>query len=188
MMLVLPVGLLGAVRALAARPRWLPAALCAAAAAALLLPGHLVMSNYTQPIHRLDQEWAALQNPPAVLRSETYEQRAREALERRDFPQAEINLTLAIKLADNPARPSEQRGILYATGRHWAEARRDFDTAVKFAPEDPDAWFLRAQAALALGDVPAARADFQRALAVGSPEWAARPEVTRVRVRIEQEK
>ena len=188
MTLVLPVGLLGALRLVELGPSWWRPVGWLGAVAALLVPAHLVMSNYTQPIHRLDQEWAALRDPPAVLRAETYEERARQAVERRDFSQAELDLTLAIKLADNPARPSEQRGIFYATGRHWAEARRDFDTAVKFAPEDPDAWFLRAQAALALGDVPAARADFQQALAVGSPEWSARPEVIRVRGRLEQTK
>jgi len=50
MMLVLPVGLLGAVFALEARPRWFPGTLRAAAAAALLLPGHLVMSNGAVPV------------------------------------------------------------------------------------------------------------------------------------------
>jgi len=95
-------------------------------AVALLVPAHLVMSNYTQLIHRLDQEWAALQDPPAVLRSETYEQHARQAVERRDFPQAEIDSRW--QSSSPTIRPPERAaGIFYATVRHWAEARRDFE-------------------------------------------------------------
>jgi len=72
-------------------------------------------------------------------------------------PQAERDLTLAIKLADNPAGPSKQRAGCFMRPRgRWADARRDFETMVKYAPENPEAWFFRAQSQLALGDATAA--------------------------------
>jgi Flp pilus assembly protein TadD len=50
---------------------------------------------------------------------------------------------------------------------------------VKLEPEDPDAWFMRAQAALAVGDGAAARSDMQQALAVAPKDWSTRPDVAR---------
>lgn len=186
MMLVLPLGLAGAVRAFETRPRWLPLALRGAAAAALLLPGHLVMSNYVQPVQGFYHELAALDNPPALLRPESYELRAIHAMEQGLPAQAEADLGLAIKLAANPAGPSKQRGILYASAGRWEEARRDFAVMVQYAPEDPEAWFFRAQAQLALGDPAAARADMQQATARAPADWAARPDVARFLVRLGQ--
>lgn len=179
MMLVLPVGLLGAISALEAAPRWLPGVLRGGAAAALLLPAHLVMSNAVNPISSFYHELASLQSPPAAIMPEIYELRAIHAMETGNFAQAEADLTLAIKLADNPADACKQRGVLYASAGRWEEARRDFATMAEHAPENPDAWFMRAQAEQALGNGAAARSDLQQALAVAAPDWSTRPDVAR---------
>jgi tetratricopeptide (TPR) repeat protein len=183
MMLVMPAALLGAVYAPALRPWWL----ATAAALALLLPAHHVMTNRVNPIFYLYHELGAFERPPPEAMPELLELRALQAMEQGDFTTAAESLSLAIKLAPNPAYPSRQRGILFASQQQWAAAREDFSVAVKHAPREPDGWFLRAQAALALGDVAAANADFTQALAVASPKWQERADVTRFRTRLRQQ-
>jgi tetratricopeptide (TPR) repeat protein len=115
---------------------------------------------------------------------ELYELRAIHAIERGDFASAESDLTFAIRLARNPASPARQRGILAASPQRWADARRDFSKAVEYEPQNPDAWFQRAQANQALGDVAAARADFDRAMSLAPPDWTTRPDVARFLLRM----
>ena len=179
MMFILPVGLLGVTLGLQAAPRWLRGALQAGAAAALLLPAHLVMNDGVNPISGFYHELAALQSPPAAIMPEIYELRAIHAMEQGNFAQAERDLTLAIRLADNPAGPSKQRGVLYASAGRWEEARRDFATMVKYGPENPEGWYLQAQSQLALGDAAAARADVEHAIRLAPDGWSSRPDVTR---------
>jgi hypothetical protein len=50
---------------------------------------------------------------------------------------------------------------------------------VEHEPQNPDGWFLRAQATMALGDAAGARADFQQAQVVATGDWAKRPDVLR---------
>ncbi len=185
MMLMMPVGLLGAIVAWEAAPRWLPWTLRGGAAAALLLPAHLVMSNGVNPIWPLHQQLTALSSPPPAIMPEIYELRGILDMERGDPAQAERDLTLAIRLSDNPAPACKQRGVLYASAGRWADARRDFDTMVKYEPDNPDGWFLRAQADLALGDDPACQSDMRRALAVAPAGWTERPDVKRFRERLQ---
>ena len=116
--------------------------------------------------------------------SELYELRAIHAMERGDFKAAESDLALAIKLARNPASPAKQRGILAASQQRWADARRDFSTMVEHDAQNPDAWFMRAQAHQALGDPAAARADFAQARSLASPDWTTRPDVARFLARL----
>jgi tetratricopeptide (TPR) repeat protein len=94
--------------------------------------------------------------------------------------EAEAYLSLAIKLSDHPADPLKRRGMLYANQGRWADARRDFATMAEHEPGNPDAWFMRAQAALALDDVIAAKADMQQALAVAPKDWSFRPGVAQI--------
>jgi len=116
---------------------------------------------------------------------ELYELRAIHAMEQGRTPQAERDLTLAIKLADNPAGPSKQRGVLYATAGRWADARGFRDDASNM-PGESEAWFFRAQSQLALGDATAARADMQQA-AGGCPVWLGHaPDVARFLARLAQ--
>jgi tetratricopeptide (TPR) repeat protein len=183
MMLVLPVALLGVVLAVEAA-RWRLVTLQVCAAVALLLPAHLVMSNAVNPVSSLAHELASLQSPPAAIMPEIYELRAIHAMEQGKFAQAEADLTLAIKLADNPVGPAKQRGVLYATAGRWADAKRDFVLMTEHAPESPDAWFFRAQAEQALGEGEAARADIEHALGLAPPEWSSRPDVTRFLTRL----
>lgn len=53
-------------------------------------------------------------------------------------------------------------------------------------PKNPDGWFLRAQAGLALGDVVAAQADMQQAIALAPKDWTTRPDVARFLTRLNQ--
>jgi Tfp pilus assembly protein PilF len=46
-------------------------------------------------------------------------------------------------------------------------------------PENPDAWFLRAQGNLAVGNAAAAKSDFDHALSFAPDRWSQRPDVTR---------
>ncbi len=188
MMLIAPVALLGAVLAidrLGRIPRWLPGA---AAALALVLPAHQVMSNGVNPIFYFYHELAALDSPPPAVMPELIELRAVNAMERGEYAQAMDDLTLAIRLADNPAGPSRHRGMLAASLGHWEEAKRDFAAVVEHQPENPEGWFLRAQAELALHDAAAARSDVERARALSPADWNNRPDVARFLARLNQAK
>jgi len=179
MMLVVPVALLGVVWARETAARWLPGALRAGAVAAVVLPAHLVMNDHVSPIFYLYHELAALDSPPASIMPEVHELKGVDAMERGEFAEAHRELSLAIKLAANPASASKHRGLLAAGVGKWDEARRDFSTMVEREPQNPDGWFLRAQATMALGDVAGARADFQQAQSVAIGDWAKRPDVLR---------
>ena len=183
MMLLSPVALLGAIHATDSQLRLTSAA----AVLALLLPAHHVMSNRVNPIFYLYHELAAFDRPPPELMPELLELRALQAMEKGDLAAAADSLSLAIKISPNPAYPSRQRGILFASQQQWAAARADFSLAIKHAPHEPDGWFLRAQAALALGEVAAADADFAQALAVAPAKWQERADVTRFRARLRQQ-
>ncbi len=184
MMLELPAALLGVLLAAAAGGRWLPWALRTGAAAALLLPAHHVMSDRVNPIYYLYHELDVLDNPPAVAMPELRVLRGILEEEQGDAASAEQDFTLAVKLGGNTGLALQHRGVLYANQRRWAEARRDFSGMVEQQPGEPDGWFLRAQADLALGDSAGARADLQQALAVGSPPWLHRPDVARFAQRL----
>ena len=119
--------------------------------------------------------------------SEVHELRGIRAMQQGDLVAAAESLSLAIKLAKNPAAPSKQRGVLFASQQQWAEARKDFSTMVEYAPRDPDGWFLRAQAGLALGDVTSAQADASQAIAVAPSGWTERPDVARFMARLRQQ-
>ena len=179
MTMVLPVAMYGAILLVKLAPGWRPWALQAGAAAALVLPAHHVMSDRVNPIYYLHHEIAALQSPPPAIMPELFELRGILAMEQGEFAKAEADLSLAIKLSDQPAGPAKQRGLLYASQGRWADARRDFALMVEREPDNPDAWFMRAQAALALGDAAAAQGDIQHALAVAPKDWATRPDVAR---------
>jgi hypothetical protein len=177
MMFVAPVALYGVVLAVESGWRWLPLALRGGAVAALLLPGHLVMNDGVNPILYLYHELAALDSPPPVIMSELHELKGIRALERWNFEEAANEMTMAIKLAADPSGPSMQRGIMYFNLGRWADARRDFSTAVEHDPENPEAWFYRAQAELDLHDGQAAVADMKKALSLAPPDWEKRPDV-----------
>jgi hypothetical protein len=186
MMLVSPVVLLGAVLAVgreAGFPRWLPVT---AAVGALLLPAHHVMSNLVNPIFYFYHELAALDHPPAAVMPEVFELRAVGEMEQGEYAQALEHLTVAIRLADNPAGPSRHRGMLAASLGKWDEAKKDFSAVVEFEPKNPEGWFLRAQAELALRDAAAARSDFEQARSLAPADWPNRPDVARILARLNQ--
>jgi hypothetical protein len=194
MTMLLPVATLGALLALSpelprsssphSSPPWLPRAVRIAAPLALLIPAHHVMNDRVNPIFYLPHELAAFDNPPPLAMSELYELRAIHAMERGEFPAAESDLALAIKLARNPASPAKQRGILAASQQRWSDARRDFSLMVEHDPKNPDAWFMRAQANQALGDTPSARADLDHARSLAPADWTTRPDVARFLTRL----
>jgi hypothetical protein len=155
-----------------------------AAAAALLLPGHLVMSDRVSPVFYLYSELAAIDHPPAGASPELYELSGIRAMERGDLGRANADLTLAIQLAKNPAGPAQQRGVLYASHGRWAEAQRDFSLVVLHEPANPEGWFLRAQADRALNQPGAALADFEHALSVGGASFAEQDDVRRFRAKL----
>jgi len=179
MTMLLPAALLGIVLAAEARPSWLPCVLRVGVVLALLLPAHHVMNDRVNPIYYLYHELAVLENPPAAAMPELYELRAIHKMERGEYADAEADLTLAIKLAENPSGPSRQRGILEASQGRWPDALRDFSTAAEHDPENPEAWFMRAQANFAVGQAAAARTDLDRALSLAPDGWSKRPDVTR---------
>jgi hypothetical protein len=188
MMLVAPAAMLGAVLAIERVekfPRWLPGV---SAGLSLVLPAHHVMSNRVNPIFYFYHELAALDSPPPAVMPELIELRAVNAMERGEYAQAMSDLTLAIRLADNPAGPSRHRGMLAASLGHWEEAKRDFSTVVEHEPDNPEGWFLRAQAELALRDAAAARSDVERARALSPADWNGRPDVARFLARLNQAK
>lgn len=187
MMFMMPVALLGAVLAGGAVvERWSPLALRVGAAAALLLPAHLVMNDGVNPVFYLYHELAALRSPPPVIMPEIQELRGIEAMERGEYAEAMEALSLAIKLAPHPTGAAKHRGLLSASLGHWADAKKDFSTMVDSEPANPDGWFLRAQAELALGDAQAARADVEQARSRASSDWSSRPDVARFLTRLNQ--
>jgi hypothetical protein len=179
MMMELPAALLGVLLAAHADAPWLACALRGGAAAALLLPAHHVMSDRVNPIYYLYHELSVLDNPPAVAMPELRILRGILEEEQGDAAGAEQDFTLAIKLGGNTSLALQHRGVLFANQRRWDEARRDFSGMTEQQPGEPDGWFLRSQADLALGDSAGAHADLQQALAVGSPAWLHRPDVAR---------
>lgn len=186
MTLLLPSAVLGLVLAIRERRPGFFWILRAAAVAALLLPAHHVMNDQVNPIYYLYHELAVLKNPPPAAMPELYELRAIHKMERGEFAAAEADLSLAIKLAENPAAPSRQRGILEASQGRWPDALRDFNTAVEHDAENPDAWFMRAQAHFAVGETTAARYDLDRALALAPEGWSKRPDVSRFLTKLNQ--
>lgn len=186
MTLLLPTAVLGLVLAIRERKPAFSWILRAAAVAALLLPAHHVMNDQVNPIYYLYHELAVLKNPPPAAMPELYELRAIHKMERGEFAAAEADLSLAIKLAENPAAPSRQRGILEASQGRWPDALHDFNTAVEHDAENPDAWFMRAQAHFAVGETTAARSDLDRALALAPEGWSKRPDVSRFLTKLNQ--
>ncbi len=184
LMFLTPVALLGATLAFRRRASWLAPALRFAAGATLLLPAHHVMNDRVTPLFYLHHELAVLRSPPAIAMPELYELRAIHAMEAGDFPRAEADLALAIKLSAHPAGPLKQRGVLYASAGRWAEAHRDFAAMVECDPANPESWFFRAQANLALGDAAAARRDLDQALTQAPDGWAQRADVQRFAARL----
>ena len=178
-MMLEPVAVLGVLLAAESAGTWVPGALRAGAALALLLPAYHVMTDRVNPVFYLYHELFALQNPPAAVTPEIYELRGILAMEQGDYSRAESDFGLSIKLARDPAGPSQQRGVLYASAGRWTEAQQDFARIVQFEPSNPDGWFLSAQAANALGRSEEAKGDLTKALALGSKTWAARPDVVR---------
>ena len=185
MTMLLPLAAVGALLAVRRRAAWLPRALAVAVPVALLLPAHHVMSDRVNPIYYLYHELYVLANPPRALQPERYELQGIHLMEQGDMAGAEEQLTRAIRLAENPANPSKHRGLLRAGQQRWREAREDFTVMTTHEPKNPEGWFLRAQAAAALRDGAAARADLQQALAVAPAAWAQRPDVARFRARLE---
>ena len=179
MTMLLPVALLGLLLAARHPSRSFPVALALAALAAVLLPAHHVMNDRVDPIYYLHHELAAFENPSRAAMPELYELRAIHAMEHNEFPSAENYLTLAIKLSPNPTSPARQRGILRASQQRWAEAAEDFALLAKNEPQNPDAWFMQAQAHFALGNRTAAQTDLARARSLAPPEWTSRPDVAR---------
>lgn len=178
--MLLPVAMLGALLAAAARPAWLPPTLRVAAVVALLVPAHHVMNDRVTPIFNLHHALDALDNPPAAAMPELYELRALHAMGRGEFARADADLALAIRLASNPASPAKQRGILAATQGRWSDARTYFALMAEHAPSDPDAWLMCSQASLALNELVRARTEIDRALGLAPPDWKTRPDVARV--------
>lgn len=177
--MLLPLVALGILLAADSGKPWLPRVLGLATAAALLLPAHHVMNDRVDPIYYLHHELAAFENPPRGAMPELYELRAIHAMEHNEFSQAENYLSLAIQLSPNPASPAKQRGILRASQRRWTEAAQDFALLAKYDPQNPDAWFMQAQAHFALGNPSAAQTEMARARSLASADWMTRPDVAR---------
>ena len=179
MTMLLPAAVLGLLLMREAAVTWPPLALRVCAVAALLVPAHHVMNDRVNPIYHLQHELAVLESPPAVAMPELYELRAIHKMERGEFADADADLALAIKLADNPASPARQRGILAASQGHWADALRYFSLTAEHDAQNPDAWLMCAQAHLALGHAPDAHTAMERALALAPSGWNTRPDVAR---------
>ena len=184
MMLLSPLALLGGVWA--ARQvrlqRWMPVMV----SLSLLLPAHHVMSDRAVPIYYVYHELAAFDTPPPAVTAELHELKGIQAMQRGEYVVAAEALSLAIKLARNPASPSKQRGVLFASQQQWKQAREDFSTMIQYEPKDPDGWFLRAQAEFGMGNPSAAAADFKQAVAIAGPGWTERADVSRFRSKLEQ--
>jgi predicted Zn-dependent protease len=184
LMFLAPVVVLGALRLMSAPPVWLRKALVVSTACTLLLPAHHVMSDRVNPIYYLYHELAAFQNPPAAAMPEMFELRAIRAMQDGNFASAEADLTLAIKLASDPAPAAKQRGVLRASHGRWKDAGEDFALMARHEPKNPDAWFMRAQASLAVGDRAAAEKHFAHATELGGSDWSTRPDVARFRAKL----
>ncbi|HVU35553.1 MAG TPA: tetratricopeptide repeat protein [Opitutaceae bacterium] len=188
MTMVLPVAVTGLL--LLARETvgiWRPRLLGVTAAGALLLPAHHVMQDWVNPIYYFYHELAAFSSPPPAAWPQLRELHAIDAMQQGDFATAEADLTLAMKLDPGDVSAAKRRGMLYASTRRWAEAKRDFTTVVQNDPKNPDGWFLRAQVELAMTEPAAAQADFNQASALAPAEWMTRPDVKRFLVLLQRE-
>ncbi|HEX3729998.1 MAG TPA: tetratricopeptide repeat protein, partial [Opitutaceae bacterium] len=138
---------------------------------------HLVVSNRVNSVFYLYHELAALNHPAGVGSPEYYELQGMQAMQRGEYGPAEGDFTMAIRFGEKPVTAYQQRGLLRATENRMPEAREDFTAVIREDPKNPDGWFYRAHADLALGDSGAALSDFQRAQAEGSEAWRQRPDV-----------
>jgi hypothetical protein len=184
MMFLAPAAALGVVRLLKAAPAWLGSGLPVLAVLAVILPAHLVISDRAVPVMTLNHELANWRRPPMEVMPSYYELWGIHDMESGDTAQAELHLTMALKLADNPASAAKHRGLLYASAQRWPDALRDFALMVGSDPENPEAWFLQAQAKAATSDAAGARADLQKALTLAPKGWENRPDVARFRTRL----
>jgi Flp pilus assembly protein TadD len=105
-----------------------------------------------------------------------------------DFVKAEAGLSMAIRLAPDPSDAAKQRGVLRASQGRWKDAGEDFALMARYAPHNPDAWFMCAQSALALGDAATANANMRHATELAPADWITRPDVARFRARLAQAK
>lgn len=185
MMLLMPAALFGALVLARENPRWHPAALAVGAGAALVLPAKQVVSDGVHPIFYLYHQLDAFEHPPAAVMPEFFELQAIRAMQEGRTAQAEANLAMAIKLANNPAPAAKQRGVLRASQGRWKDAAEDFALMAKYEPANPDAWFMCAQSALALGDVANARTNMQQAVSRAPADWITRPDVARFQSRLD---
>ncbi|MFT3781432.1 MAG: hypothetical protein QM790_05390 [Nibricoccus sp.] len=184
MTMVLPVAVLGLVTLLREQLRLRIVGLSSTCAIAAFTPAYHVMSDAVQPIRSLSREIQNFRSPPSVAQASTYEEDGVRAFRSGDYPKAEFDFTVAMKLADNPAWAARQRGDLYAAAHRWSAAFDDYSTAVAHDSKNPDSWFKRAQANFALSRLAEAKEDFATAFAVGSKDWCGRPEVTQFLVQL----
>ncbi len=188
MMFAMPVAVLGAIEIARVASSRVQRLVPVAALVALLLPAHHVISNQVAPIYYLYQALGAYHQPPRSVMPEVMELEAIRAMQNGDFAKAEAGLTMAIRLAPDPSDAAKQRGVLRATQGRWKEAGEDFALMAKYAPQNPDAWFMCAQSALATGDPATARSHLQHATQIAGTDWTSRPDVARFRTRLEQTK
>lgn len=184
MTMLLPAALLGLILAHRAAVAWLRLALRGGAAVALVLPAHHVMNDAVVPIFNLQTALHFVDHPAPLAMAELYELRAIHAMERAEFDRADADLALAIKLARDPTSPARQRGVLAASQGRWSDALTYFSLMAQASPQNPDAWFMCAQARLALADTAGARKEFDHAVSLAPPDWATRPDVARFQAKL----
>ena len=184
MTMLLPAVMLGLLLAIREQATLLPLALRISAVLTLALPAYHVMNDNVVPINSLYHELSFLKSPPPYAMPEVHEVQGIHAVARGQYAEAEFQFTLAVKLSENPSSALLQRGQLYASGKRWSDAFNDFSKAIEQDPENPEAWFMRAQTNFAMGFTEDASKDMSKALQVGSKDWSLRPDVARFRANL----
>lgn len=135
----------------------------------LLLPAHHVVNAERVEVHSLRHEWAAWRSPPEFLRADRYNVRATELLLAGRTDEALVPLRQALQLEPDflPALFNLSRAL--SRLGHGPEALAAAERARALDPQQPRAWYLRAEARRLTGDARGALADLDQAAALAPP-------------------
>ena len=109
--------------------------------------------------------------PRAVPDFQAYLRRGIEAHQKRDFDQAILHYSNAIRLNPTTAVAHNNRGSAYQEQGNLEKAIADYDRAIELKPYDPDAYYNRGNAHRKQGNLEKAIADYDRAIEL-KPDYA----------------
>ncbi len=162
------------------RPTSLRWALPVVVAANLLLPATHAIWFLTIPVASLPSEIYRWRHPPIVLATAEFCARGKALVGQEKFLEARDQFDAAIRLDPRAARFYVERCTANIGLRDLARAEADVAAALRLAPKNRDALFLRAYLLTVKGDTSAAADELRKVLEDAPPNWPLRDEAQRL--------